>query len=143
MRSMFFSKILLSTAIVVVSGCATSPGCGMFNKNGEMTVTRNGNAPDNSYCNVTFNYKNTADSTVKPRIQVIFYDRQGNTISEKDIFFANINPGRSQSVPQIISCNGQTIAKMNVTEASDLNSCSNSGCLRICGVYKGNYDWGQ
>lgn len=138
-------NIILVAAIVAVSGCATTgnPGCGMLSRNGEMTVKKGGDTPGSSLCKVYLTYNNTSDRTVKPQIQAIFYDEKGNTITEDSTTFANIDPGRSQMLTELVSCNGQSIRKMHIKEAVDYNTCDKNGCFRICGVYRHDYNWNQ
>ena len=145
MYSINLHKIILFAAIVAVSGCATTgnPGCGMFSRNGEMTVQKVGITPGNSICKVNLTYNNTSDKTVKPQIQAIFYDENGNTITEDSTTFANIDPGRSQALTELVNCNGQSIRKMHIKEAIDSNACSKSGCFRVCGVYGHDYNWNK
>ncbi len=132
MYSINLQKIILFAAIVAVSGCATTgnPGCGMFSTNGEMKAQKSGISPGSSFCKVNLTYNNTSEGTVKPKIQAIFYDENGNTITEAITIFANIDPGRSQTLTKLVNCNGQNIRKMHIKEAIDSNACSKSGCFR-------------
>lgn len=134
-------NIILGAVIVAISGCATttgSPGCGMFSVNGEMSIQMS-EVKIGSLCTLNLTYTNKSNKTVKPRIQAIFYDGQGNTITEKTSLFNNIDPGRSQTMGEHFLCNGQTTKKISIKEAVDTNTCSKSGCFRICGVYQNSY----
>lgn len=133
-------NILLVAVIGAMSGCATTtgnPGCGMFSVNGEMVIQSE--ASSGSFCPLHLSYTNKSSKPVKPQIKSIIYDNQGNTIAEKTEYFDNIDPGRSQTKRALILCNGQTIKKISIKEAVDTNTCSKSGCFRICGVYQNNY----
>lgn len=138
-------SIVLIAAMVAISGCATTgnPGCGLLSRNGEMTVQKGGDTSGSSFCNVHLTYNNTSGNTVKPQIRAIFYDENGNTIAEGYQSFANIDPGRSQKITELVRCNGQSIRKMHIKEAVDYNTCDKHGCFRICGVYGREYTWNQ
>jgi hypothetical protein len=140
---------LCAAVLLSISGCASpesgkgKAGCGLFNVKGELTVTKNDKNTSRSYCDVKMTYNNIADRTVRPRIKAIYFDANGNTITESHSTFADINPGKSQTVSTLANCNGQTISKMTISEAIDASSCSPSGCQRLCGVYDQDYKWGQ
>lgn len=142
-------KIMLLAVVVLISGCGTverynqimtGAGCGLDSINGGLTVQ---SKPflDSGHT-ILFTYENKSNGIVKPQISTIFYDANGNTLSERTVYFNNIDPGRSQLVTEIIISNGQPIKTMKVLEAVDRNRCRRSSeCGRICGVYESTFTW--
>jgi len=122
------------TLAVAFAGCATQgqdPGCGILAIPGKISFTKDGSS-GSSLCSIGATYTNLSQYLVKPELEYIAFDNNGNTLEEGFVWFDTILPGKSQTKTMYITGNCNKLKVVNIKSASFANRL-------ICGVHKTVY----